>query len=158
LPNGWSWRRSGRGCIWTAQALDDEMRAKIDRHRAARGAGWRTIEAPLDLPAALSQAGAADIVLLDCATLWLSNHLLADHDPERECSGLMHALAACPAPVVVVSNEIGMSPVPQNAMARIFGQAQGALNRQLAAQAGLVVAVMAGLPLTLKGTLPAGVA
>jgi adenosylcobinamide kinase/adenosylcobinamide-phosphate guanylyltransferase len=140
--------------IATAQAFDDEMRAKIDAHRIQRGPDWRTIEAPLDLGAALAGVSSGEVVLLDCATLWLSNHLLADNDLTAEGAGLMAALHACPAPVVVVSNEVGQSVVPDNALARRFQGAQGRLNQRLAAEAELVVQVIAGLPQVLKGTLP----
>lgn len=144
--------------IATAQAWDDEMRARIARHRADRGDGWLTVEAPLDLCGALAVVEAEEVVLVDCATLWLSNHLLAEADLEAEADALLAAIAGCPAPVVVVSNEVGWSIVPDNALARSFRDAQGRLNQQMAAQAGLVVAVMAGLPLVLKGALPEGVA
>jgi adenosylcobinamide kinase/adenosylcobinamide-phosphate guanylyltransferase len=86
--------------------------------------------------------------------MWLSNHLLAGHDIETETAQLLADLAACPCPVVVVSNELGLSVVPENALARQFRQAQGELNQRLAAQAGLVAFVAAGLPLAMKGALP----
>jgi len=92
--------------------------------------------------------------LFDCATLWLSNHLLAGHDPEAEQTRLLEALAACPAPVIVVSNEVGQGIVPEAALGRRFREAQGRLNIALAAQADLVVQVIAGLPQVLKGRLP----
>lgn len=142
----------------TAQAFDDEMRAKITAHRAARGASWHTVECPTDLEAPLADRKNGDTVLIDCATLWLSNLMLADHDTDIACAGLLHALAQARAPVVVVSNEVGQGIVPDNALARRFRTAQGRLNRQLAAQAGLVVQVIAGLPLVLKGQLPEGIA
>jgi adenosylcobinamide kinase / adenosylcobinamide-phosphate guanylyltransferase len=138
----------------TAQAWDAEMQAKIARHRDMRGSGWQTVEAPLDLCPALNAANADQTVLLDCATLWLSNHLLAEDDLEAQTADLLAALDRCAACVVVVSNEVGAGIVPENALARRFRQAQGELNQRLAAQAGLVVAVMAGLPLVLKGQLP----
>jgi len=144
-----------RRYIATAEAWDDEMRDRIARHRADRGAGWITVEAPLDLPGALSEAREGEVVLVDCATLWLSNHLLADHDLAFEAERLLAAIAACAAPVVVVSNEVGWGIVPENALARAFRDAQGRLNQQLAGQAGLVVGVMAGLPMVLKGRMPA---
>ena len=140
--------------VASAQAWDAEMQAKITRHRDNRGTGWHTIEAPLDLATPLENAGADQAILLDCATLWLSNHLLAEHDLDAECANLMRALHMCKAPVVVVSNEVGAGIVPDNAMARQFRQAQGELNQTLAQAADLVVAVMAGLPLVLKGQLP----
>ncbi|MGH1353906.1 MAG: bifunctional adenosylcobinamide kinase/adenosylcobinamide-phosphate guanylyltransferase [Thalassovita sp.] len=138
----------------TARVWDDEMRTKVDQHRAQRGPNWTTIEAPLNVSDALSSATSDQAVLLDCATMWLSNHLLDGNDLEAEESAFLSALASCQAPIVVVSNEVGMSVVPENALARQFREAQGLLNQKLAAQADLVVAVMAGLPLALKGTLP----
>lgn len=134
----------------TAQAFDDEMRAKIARHIALRGAGWITIEEPIDPGAVLASATPDQAVLLDCATLWLTNVMLADHDMAEARAALVHALVTCPATVVVVSNEVGQGIVPDNALARRFRNAQGALNQAIAAQADSVVAVMAGLPLVLK--------
>lgn len=149
-------RGTGRPRVYiaTAQAWDDEMRAKIAQHRAGRGPDWQTLEEPRDLAPVLAAVRADQVVLLDCATLWLSNHLLAGADLAAETVSLLRALENCAAPVVVVSNEVGWSVVPENALAREFRDAQGRLNQQLAAQAGLVVAVMAGLPMVLKGQLP----
>lgn len=143
-----------RRYIATAQAWDDEMRERIAQHRADRGAGWITVEAPLALTAALAEAGPDEVVLVDCATLWLTNHLLAEHDLDAEGAALLAACAACLAPVVVVSNEVGWGIVPDNALARRFRDAQGRLNQRIAAEAGLVVGVMAGLPMVLKGAMP----
>jgi adenosylcobinamide kinase/adenosylcobinamide-phosphate guanylyltransferase len=149
---------TGSGCprryIATAEAWDDEMRDRIARHRADRGAGWQTVEAPLDLTTALAGAGQGEVVLVDCATLWLTNHLLAEHDLEAETASLLGALAACSAPVIMVSNEVGWGIVPDNALARAFRDAQGRLNQRMAAQADLVLGVMAGLPMVLKGQMP----
>jgi adenosylcobinamide kinase / adenosylcobinamide-phosphate guanylyltransferase len=146
---------TGRPRIYvaTAQAWDDEMRDRIARHKADRGDGWTTLQAPRDLSGALATATAQDVVLVDCATLWLTNHLLAEADLDAETGALLTAISTCPAPVVIVSNEVGWSIVPDNALARQFRDAQGRLNQRLAAQAGLVVAVMAGLPMVLKGQL-----
>jgi adenosylcobinamide kinase/adenosylcobinamide-phosphate guanylyltransferase len=143
-----------RRYIATAEAWDDEMRDRIARHREDRGADWITVEAPLDLAAALASATTTEVVLVDCATLWLTNHLLADHDLGHETAALVTALAHCAAPVVIVSNEVGWGIVPDNALARRFRDAQGRLNQRLATEAGLVVTVVAGLPLVLKGQLP----
>jgi adenosylcobinamide kinase / adenosylcobinamide-phosphate guanylyltransferase len=143
-----------RRYIATAEAWDDEMRERIAQHQRDRAGDWTTVEAPLDLPAALAAASTAEVVLIDCATLWLTNHLLADHDLSAETARLVTALAASPAPVLVVSNETGWGIVPDNALARRFRDAQGRLNQRLAAEAGLVVTVIAGLPLVLKGQLP----
>ena len=139
--------------IATAQPFDDEMRTRVAAHRADRGSGWCTIEAPRDLATALAQA-AKGVVLIDCATLWLTNVILADGDVAAETASLLGALRASANPVVIVSNEVGMSIVPENALARRFRDDQGRLNQILAAQADLVVAVMAGLALVLKGQMP----
>jgi len=143
-----------RHYIATAQAFDGEMHAKIKEHRTMRGPDWQTHEAPLDPGPALASAAPGDAVLLDCATMWLSNHLLAEHDLSAAEAALMAALQACAAPVVIVSNEVGLSVVPDNKLARRFQNAQGALNQALAREAGLVVQVIAGLPQVLKGSLP----
>lgn len=144
--------------IATAQAFDDEMRAKIAAHRARRGDGWTTVEAPLDLASALDDAQSDHVVLVDCMTLWLSNHLLSETAIEAEQARVLDSLASCAAPVVVVSNEVGAGVVPENALARRFRAAQGGLNQAVAARADLVVTVIAGLPLALKGALPQGIA
>ena len=141
--------------VATAEAHDDEMRAKIAIHQARRqGAGWLTREAPRDLGAAFGDLPEGAIVLIDCATMWLSNHLLAGEDGAELADALVAIQAACPAPVVVVSNEVGLGGVAANALARAFAAAQGSLNRALAAEAGVVVQVVAGLPQVLKGSLP----
>lgn len=140
--------------IATAQIFDDEMAAKASRHRDQRGDRWTTIEEPLDLPGVLGRCTPDQAVLIDCATLWLTNVMLGDHDIAAHTTRLCDALRACPAPVVIVSNEVGQGIVPDNALSRKFRNAQGTLNQIIAAKADLVVAVMAGLPLVLKGKLP----
>lgn len=151
-------RLSGRPRTYlaTAQAFDDEMVTRIDQHRNDRGQDWHTIEAPMHLGPALAEVPPEGIVLLDCATLWLTNHLLAESDLASETDALLENLKSCPAPVVVVTNEVGLCIVPDNRLARRFRDEQGRLNQRLAAQAELVVGVMAGLPFALKGTLPQG--
>lgn len=136
--------------IATAQALDGEMSARIAEHQARR-TDWTTIEAPLDLVGALQGVSAGSVVLIDCLTLWLSNHMLAESDADID--GLLGAIAATSSPVICVSNEVGMGLVPDNALGRRFRDAQGTLNRKVAAKADLAVFVAAGLPLVLKGTL-----
>ncbi len=140
--------------IATAQIFDDEMAEKILRHREMRGEGWTTIEEPLDLPDALSRVADGQPALIDCATLWLTNVILGDHDVAQYSDAFITALGTCKGPVVIVSNEVGQGIVPDNALSRKFRNAQGRLNQTLAAQAELVVTVMAGLPLPLKGQLP----
>lgn len=148
--------KSGRSPVYiaTAQAFDTEMADKISAHRAARGEGWHTIEDPLTPHAALAGLGTDHIVLIDCATLWLSNLMLADRDVAAATDALMDALAGCAAPCIIVSNEVGMGLVPDTPLGRDFRDAQGRLNQRLAAAAHSVVFVAAGLPLALKGNLP----
>lgn len=135
----------------TSQIYDDEMRDKISRHIAQRGPNWTTIEEPLIPALALLELGPVQICLMDCATMWLTNHLLAEHDLRKSQADLFTAIDACTADLVIVSNETGMGIVPENALARQFREAQGRLNIALAARAERVVLVAAGLPLTLKG-------
>lgn len=137
--------------IATAQAFDAEMVARIAEHRAARVAGWETVEAPLDLSAALRAVPVGRPVLVDCLTLWLSNHLLAEHDLPHVCDDLLRALDQRRGPVWLVANEVGLGIVPDNALARRFRDAAGRLNQQIAARADRVVFVAAGLPVMLKG-------
>jgi adenosylcobinamide kinase / adenosylcobinamide-phosphate guanylyltransferase len=135
--------------VATAQPGDDEMAARIAAHRARRGPGWRTIEAPRDLRGALAECGNAP-ALLDCLTLWLSNLVLGEADIEVEIKGLEAALAAAAAPVVVVANEVGSGIVPEFPLGRKFRDLQGALNQRIAACADRVVLMVAGLPLVIK--------
>ena len=135
----------------TGQAFDAEMAARIAHHRARRGPGWETREAPLDLAGALAAAPPGQAVLVDCLTLWLSNLMLAGRDPEAEGDRLLAVLARPRGPWVLVSNEVGMGIVPENALARAFRDAAGRLSQRVAAQAGTVILTVAGLPLRVKG-------
>jgi adenosylcobinamide kinase/adenosylcobinamide-phosphate guanylyltransferase len=140
--------------IATAQAFDDEMAIKIAQHQKTRGTGWTTIEEPLDIAAALGQVGRNQPVLIDCATLWLTNVILGGDDINAASDVFLQAVKTFAGPVVVVSNEVGQGIIPDNTLSRQFRNAQGRLNQQIAAEADLVVAVMAGLPMVLKGNLP----
>lgn len=137
--------------VATAEAWDAEMAARIAAHRAERDGRWRTVEAPLELVAALRTAAAPEsIVVVDCLTLWLSNLLLAERSVEAEIDGLVAELGRCAGPTILVSNEVGLGIVPENALARRFRDLQGRLNRQVAAVADRVTFVAAGLSLRLK--------
>lgn len=137
--------------VATAQAGDAEMAAKIARHRDRRGPAWRTIEAPLDLAGTLRGIARPDsAILVDCLTLWLSNHLLTESDLDCEIADLAVALRECSGCVLVVANELGLGIVPENALARRFREAAGRLNQAVAEIAQRVVFVAAGLPLILK--------
>jgi adenosylcobinamide kinase/adenosylcobinamide-phosphate guanylyltransferase len=142
-PSPWTY-------IATAQAYDDEMRERIALHRARRGEGWVTIDAPLDLAGAVAALPDHEPALIDCLTLWLTNHMLAEHDIEAECRRLADILSRPRGPWFVVSNEVGLGIVPDNALARRFRDAAGRLNQQVAAVADSVLMMVAGLPLKVK--------
>jgi adenosylcobinamide kinase / adenosylcobinamide-phosphate guanylyltransferase len=137
--------------IATAQALDAEMTQRIAHHRARRGVGWQTVEAPHDLAGAIDKAPPDSALLVDCLTLWLTNRMLAEADIEADTAVLEKALARRRGSTVLVSNEVGSGVVPDNALARRFADLQGRLNQRIAARADRVVLVVAGLPLTVKG-------
>jgi adenosylcobinamide kinase/adenosylcobinamide-phosphate guanylyltransferase len=145
--------RSGlpRLFIATGQAFDDEMRERIARHRAERGAGWDTLEAPLALAPAIRETTAPGrIVLVDCLTLWLSNVLLARRAVEDETAELARAIEDAKGPIVLVSNEVGHGIVPATPLGRRFRDAQGRLNQYMAATCEVVVLVTAGCPSLIK--------
>ncbi|MER9596834.1 bifunctional adenosylcobinamide kinase/adenosylcobinamide-phosphate guanylyltransferase [Mesorhizobium sp. M0244] len=142
-PAPWSY-------IATAQAYDEEMHQRIALHRSRRGAGWTTIEAPLDLAGAIGALPDGQPVLIDCLTLWLTNHMLAEHNCDAECRGLADVLSRPRGPWFVVSNEVGQGIVPDNALARRFRDAAGRLNQDVASVADTVLLMVAGLPLKVK--------
>jgi adenosylcobinamide kinase/adenosylcobinamide-phosphate guanylyltransferase len=138
LPTPWRY-------VATAQAFDEAMRARIAAHRARRDERWRTVEAPLDLADALDTDAP---VLVDCLTLWLTNLMLAERRPDWPA--LLAALDARTAPTVIVSNEVGLGIVPDNALARAFRDEAGRLHQSVAARADRVVFMVAGLPMVVK--------
>ncbi|MEN3068340.1 bifunctional adenosylcobinamide kinase/adenosylcobinamide-phosphate guanylyltransferase [Uliginosibacterium sediminicola] len=144
---------SGEVClIVTAEVLDAEMAERVAKHRAERPANWRVVEAPLALPAAIrSEAQAGACVLVDCLTLWLSNILCTQPDTlPAQLEDLSAAVASAQGTLLMVSNEVGWSIVPENKLARLFRDEQGRLNQQLARLCDKVTLVAAGLPLHLK--------
>ena len=140
------------------------MTERIRAHQTRRGAGWRTVEAPLDAPAAVNrEARPGEAILLDCLTLWLSNEIMQrkTFDSELLASALAAQLgeavrvaAGVGCPVVAVSNEVGLGLVPETPLGRRFRDAQGRLNQRVAASAEYVAFIAAGLPLLLKGESP----
>jgi adenosylcobinamide kinase/adenosylcobinamide-phosphate guanylyltransferase len=137
--------------VATGEALDAEMHERIERHRADRGTRWRTVEAPLELPEVIAREGAAGRVLLvDCLTLWLSNLMLAERDVSTETDRLLEALRATQSTALLVSNEVGLGIVPENALARRFRDEAGRLNQRVAAAADEVLLVAAGLAVRMK--------
>ena len=148
--------RTPRTFIATAEALDDEMAARIAAHQAERGADWGLVEAPLDLADALRRHAVEDsVVVVDCLTLWLSNLMHHERDVDKATAELIAALGAASGNVVLVTNELGMGLAPMNALGRAFRDAQGRLNQRIAGAAHHVEFVVAGLPMVLKGTAPA---
>jgi adenosylcobinamide kinase/adenosylcobinamide-phosphate guanylyltransferase len=142
LPAPWTY-------IATGQAFDDEMRDRIAEHRRRRGDGWHTIEAPVDLGAALARAVDTP-VLIDCLTLWLTNLMLGEHDIPAALSTFEAALELRDAPTLLVSNEVGMGIVPETPLGRRFRDEAGRLNQRMAAKAGHVLFMVAGLPMAVK--------
>ena len=135
----------------TAQALDDEMTARIAEHRARRGRAWRTIEEPLDLVGTLARECAERrAVLVDCLTLWLTNLMVRRRPIEAELDSLLELLPDLPGARVLVSNEVGQGVVPTGAMARAFVDHAGRLHQRIAEQADVVVFMTAGLGQRLK--------
>jgi adenosylcobinamide kinase/adenosylcobinamide-phosphate guanylyltransferase len=152
-------RRASLVYVATAQALDDEMRHRIDLHRAQRPAAWTTVEASSQLASALSTQPSA-ILLVDCLTLWLSNALLVDFNEaaptaparrwDEERSAFLQWLAQYRGVVLLVSNEVGSGIVPASALARRFQDEQGRLNQQVAALCDSVTLVVAGIAVAVK--------
>lgn len=138
----------------TGRILDDEVKKRVTVHQARRDARWTTVEAPTDLAPVLAGLEDTDAVLIDCATMWLTNHMMQNADLATAQADLLAALHSTAALWVIVSNEVGHGVVPDNKLARQFREAQGRLNIALAAEADLAVQVVAGLPLVLKGDLP----
>ena len=136
--------------IATAQAYDDEMRARIALHQTRRLQGWITVDAPIALPQAIRDAHKQRAILVDCLTLWLTNVMLSGADIEAARADLLEACRAAAPPLVLVSSEVGFGIVPDNALARRFRDELGSLNQALAREAGHVVLTIAGLPLTVK--------
>ena len=140
-----------RWLLTTAEPFDDEMRARIAEHQGRRGANWQTIDAPTDLAGAIEDAPADRPVLVDCLTLWLNNLMYRKINIETAIENLEAALAGRAAPTVLVSNEVGFGIVPDNAEARRFRDLQGRLNQRIAAMAGHVILMVAGIPMLVKG-------
>ena len=142
--------------IATSQPLDGEMNQRVAQHRARRPAEWALVEEPLALAQALRENAATDrCLLVDCLTLWLTNLLMLD-DPEwliAEREALLDCISVLPGEVIFVSNETGMGVVPLGELTRRYVDEAGWLHQALAERCQRVVLTVAGLPLTLKGTV-----
>lgn len=140
--------------VATGQVFDVEMKKRVKIHTDRRNSNWTTAEAPLELGPVLEAATPDEVLLIDCATMWLSNQMMAESDLQAAQTRLIDGLVDCAAPWIIVSNEVGHGIVPDNKLARAFREAQGRLNCVLAAQSELAVMITAGLPQVLKGELP----
>lgn len=136
--------------IATAEALDDEMAERIGKHRARRGREWIEREVPLDLVQALIETDGGGARLVDCLTLWLSNLLHAKRGWAEAIAQLASTLSRQQSPVIMVTNEVGLGIVPDNALARAYRDAAGQMNQAIASVADEVEFVVAGLPMKLK--------
>lgn len=135
----------------TGEAHDAEMGDRIARHRADRGPRWATIEEPLDIAAVIArECHPGRLLLVDCLTLWASNLIFAERDPDAETDHLADAVAHAAGPLILVANEVGLGIVPENALARRFRDVAGRINQAVAAACAEVTFVAAGLPLKLK--------
>jgi adenosylcobinamide kinase / adenosylcobinamide-phosphate guanylyltransferase len=150
----------GLGCrrafVATAEARDDEMRDRIRRHRDERGGEFDTVEEPFDLARVIQTETTHDVLLIDCLTLWLANHLLAAANPEgvlAHLDRLLVALRERRAHVIVVTNEVGLGIVPETALGRQFRDLAGIAHQRLSRQADEVYFAMLGTMLRLKPTL-----
>jgi adenosylcobinamide kinase/adenosylcobinamide-phosphate guanylyltransferase len=140
-----------RAYVATAQALDSEMKERIERHRKERGSEWDTFEEPMDLAKALPPLGSVyDVIIIDCLTIWLSNLMLSEVEVGREVEGLITALREVNTNVFVVSNEVGMGIVPDNETARRFRDMAGSLNQKVADAADEAYLVVSGIPVRIK--------
>jgi adenosylcobinamide kinase / adenosylcobinamide-phosphate guanylyltransferase len=138
-----------RTYIATAQLLDDEMQERAARHRRERGPEWQTIEEPLQVARRLRELDG--VVVIDCLTLWLSNWMLRDETQlDSQIDDLCSTLRNVPHSVVAITNEVGWSIVPENAMARRFRDWSGLMNQRVAAIADSVVLMVCGIPTEIK--------
>lgn len=144
--------------VATAGIHDMEMAERVRRHQAVRGEGWSTVEEPLDVSGALRRAEPrADVVLVDCVTLWLSNLMGAESDDVAilaRARTLATALGGMGVPVALVTNEVGWGIVPPTPLGRRFRDLAGECNQMFAAACDGVVLAVSGLPLVVKGVLP----
>ena len=139
----------------TCEPRDEEMHDRVRRHQEERSSAWKTVETPVDLPEAILKHDQADrVTVVDCLTLWVSNLMLVSMEEpylKRQFKLLVEALAAAKGPTILVSNEIGLGVVPDNAVARQFRDLVGELNQQIARHAARVFLVTAGIPRVIKG-------
>ena len=140
--------------IATCMPQDDEMRRRVARHQAERGDGWLAVETPVRLSEAIREIGPkAQVLLIDCLTLWVSNLMMEHADPDDvavQADHLADSLRNAACPVFLVSNEVGEGIVPDNMLARQFRDAVGLVNQKIVAAADEVIWMVAGIPVKIK--------
>jgi adenosylcobinamide kinase/adenosylcobinamide-phosphate guanylyltransferase len=140
-----------RAYIATAQALDPEMKVRIENHRRQRSSEWETVEEPVAISELMLEIGEKyDVILIDCLTLWLSNLMMTNADVEAEMADFISSARSCRAELFIVSNEVGMGIVPDNALARLFRDYAGMMNRLVAEMAHRVYLLTAGIQIKIK--------
>lgn len=140
--------------IATAEALDDEMKDRIARHREERGDSWDTAEEPIDIVNILAHSKKYNVILIDCLTLWLCN-IMHDGKPDDETimkhiQTLAESLTSSDTKIIAVTNELGLGVIPGDPLSRRFTDLAGIMNQRIAAAADRVVITISGIPLTIK--------
>lgn len=139
----------------TCEPLDEEMVRRIEHHKLRRGSDWQTVEEPLKIAEAIQQHGNdAEVILLDCVTLWLSNLLMRkqeDREIMNEVDKFIDTIKPAQSSCVIVSNEVGMGLVPIEPLGRRFRDLSGMANQRIAEVAQTVVFMVSGIPIFLKG-------
>jgi len=140
--------------VATCVPQDDEMQARVNKHREDRDDSWKTLEIPVEIADAVAHHGpSTDVILVDCLTLWLNNLMMETRNIEEiqhHISALAEALKNADCSVVLVSNEVGSGIGPQNAMARLYRDLAGWANQAMANVCDKVVWTVAGIPVTIK--------
>ena len=136
--------------IATCEVLDKEMAQRVEKHQARRGENWSTLFTPFNLADEIKKVGSNGPILVDCLTLWLSNHLLKNNALEREIDELTNSLKNSKSNIVLVSNEVGTGIVPDNALARKFRDSAGLMNQKIASVSDEVYWVVAGIQTQIK--------
>lgn len=143
--------------VATCQPYDDEMKDRVQRHQKERRDHWQTVESPLGVVDAIELYGTeADIILIDCLTLWVSNLMMAhehDHDVIKRISRLSDAIVSPPCPIILVTNEVGAGIVPENSLARRFRDLTGWCNQSIASVCTDVIWMVAGIPNPIKSSM-----
>jgi adenosylcobinamide kinase/adenosylcobinamide-phosphate guanylyltransferase len=139
----------------TCEALDEEMAQRIEHHKKTRGPEWQTVEEPIEIVDRIRQCqNRADVILLDCITLWLSNLLMKwdlDSRIVDEADKLIDVIGLCQSSLIIVSNEVGMGIVPADPLSRRFRDLSGLISQKIAGVADSVVFMVSGIPMFLKG-------